>query len=267
MTSGRALRWVALALAVAAAVAIGWQAIVDDGSQVSPSSAARNGSAVGAQGESTRARGASGSDARASDPTGSASRAAGAGRTERAILAGGCFWCVEADFDKIDGVISTVSGYIGGHVPDPTYGQVAAKGTGHAEAVEIVYDPAKVSYEQLLAYFWRTIDPTVKDRQFCDVGSPYRTAIFALDDAQLRAARASRDAVEKSKPFSAPIVTEIVPAGTFYRAEEYHQDYYLKNPLRYRFYRGNCGREERLRELWGEEAGDTSIVARHAKVR
>ncbi|HET9977639.1 MAG TPA: peptide-methionine (S)-S-oxide reductase MsrA [Burkholderiaceae bacterium] len=169
----------------------------------------------------------------------------------KATFAGGCFWCVESDFDKVPGVISTTSGYIGGRVANPTYEQVAAKGTGHAEAVEIIFDPKRVSYSQLIDYFWRTIDPTTKDRQFCDAGSPYRSAIFAHDAAQLAAANASRAALEKSKPFKEPIVTEVVMAGTFYAAEDYHQDYYLKNPLRYKYYRNGCGRDARITQLWG----------------
>jgi peptide-methionine (S)-S-oxide reductase len=179
--------------------------------------------------------------------------AAGAG-TERAIFAGGCFWCVEADFDKVVGVISTTSGYIGGSVANPTYEQVSGKGTGHAEAVEIVFDPKRVSYEALLTYFWRTIDPTTKDQQFCDKGSPYRTAIFAVDAAQLAAARRSLEAVEKSKPFKEPIVTQIVMAGPFFKAEDYHQDYYRKNPVRYSYYRASCGRDARLEQLWGKKS-------------
>jgi peptide-methionine (S)-S-oxide reductase len=174
-----------------------------------------------------------------------------AAQTAKATLAGGCFWCVEADFDKVPGVISTTSGYIGGRVANPTYEQVAGKSTGHAEAVEIVYDPKRVSYEQLLEYFWRTIDPTTKDRQFCDAGSPYRSAIFAHDPQQLAAAKASLAALEKTKPFKEPIVTEIVSASTFYVAEDYHQDYYKKNPLRYNYYRTGCGRDARLQQLWG----------------
>ena len=172
--------------------------------------------------------------------------------TAKATFAGGCFWCVEADFDKVPGVLSTTSGYTGGTLANPSYEQVSAKGTGHAEAVEIVYDPAKVSYEQLLAKFWHSIDPTVKDRQFCDVGTPYRTAIFAHDAAQLAAARQSLAALEKSKPFKEPIVTQIEMAGPFYAAEGYHQDYYKKNPVRYQYYRLSCGREARLKQLWGE---------------
>ena len=172
--------------------------------------------------------------------------------TSKAIFAGGCFWCVEADFDKVPGVLSTTSGYIGGKVANPTYAQVSAKGTGHAEAVEIVFDPAKVSYEQLLEHYWHSIDPTTQDRQFCDAGSPYRTAIFALDAAQLKAAQASLAALEKSKPFPEPIVTQIVLAGPFYAAEAYHQDYYKKNPIRYQYYRTSCGRDARLKQLWGK---------------
>ena len=170
----------------------------------------------------------------------------------KAIFAGGCFWCVEADFDKVPGVLSTTSGYIGGKVANPTYQQVTTKTTGHAEAVEIVFDPAKVSYEQLLEHYWRTIDPTTKDRQFCDSGSPYRTAIFAVDAAQLKAAQASLEALDKSKPFKEPIVTQIALAGPFYAAEDYHQDYYKKNPVRYQYYRTSCGRDARLKQLWGK---------------
>jgi peptide-methionine (S)-S-oxide reductase len=185
----------------------------------------------------------------------SAAAQAPATPTAKATFAGGCFWCVESDFDKIAGVISTTSGYIGGTVANPSYEQVSGKHTGHAEAVEVVYDPGKVSYERLVEYFWRTIDPTVKDRQFCDAGSPYRTAIFAHDAAQLKVAQASKAALEKSKPFKEPIVTEIAMAGPFYAAEAYHQDYYTKNPLRYKYYRTTCGREARLKQLWGEQAG------------
>ena len=175
--------------------------------------------------------------------------------TAKAIFAGGCFWCVESDFDKLPGVLSTTSGYTGGTVANPSYEQVSAKTTGHAEAVEVVFDPAKVSYSQLVEHFWHTIDPTLKDGQFCDLGSPYRTGIFAVDAAQLQVAQASRAALEKSKPFKAPIVTEIVKAGAFYAAEGYHQDYYKKNPVRYQYYRLNCGRDARLKQLWGSQAG------------
>lgn len=174
--------------------------------------------------------------------------------TARAIFAGGCFWCVESDFDKVEGVISTTSGYTGGTLPNPTYEQVSGKGTGHAEAVEVVFDPKRVSYASLVEHFWRTIDPTTKDAQFCDHGTPYRTAIFAVDAAQLQTATASRAALEKSKPFKEPIVTEVLPAGPFYPAEAYHQDYYKKNPVRYQYYRTVCGRDARVRQLWGDQA-------------
>ena len=175
--------------------------------------------------------------------------------TAKATFAGGCFWCVEADFDKVPGVLSTTSGYTGGTLPNPSYREVAAQGTGHAEAVEIVYDPARVSYAELLAHYWRTIDPTTVDRQFCDVGSPYRTAIFTHDAAQRAAALASLAALAKTKPFKPAIVTQIVPAGPFYAAEEVHQDYHLKHPIRYRYYRSSCGRDARLKQLWGEVKG------------
>jgi peptide-methionine (S)-S-oxide reductase len=171
--------------------------------------------------------------------------------TAKATFAGGCFWCVESDFDKVPGVIGTTSGYIGGTVANPSYEQISSHRTGHAEAVQIEFDPAKVSYEALLGRYWRSIDPTTRDRQFCDSGSPYRTAIFVHDAAQEAAARASLAALEKSKPFKEPIVTTIEPAGPFYAAEEYHQDYYKKNPLRYQFYRQSCGRDARLQQLWG----------------
>jgi len=172
-------------------------------------------------------------------------------RTESAIFAGGCFWCVESDFDKVEGVVATTSGYIGGRKANPTYSEVSAGWTGHTEAVKIEFDPARVTYAQLLEKFWPTIDPTVKDQQFCDVGSQYRTGIFALDARQLKEAEASKAMLQKSKPFKAPIVTDVSLAGTFYPAEEYHQDYYLKNPIRYKFYRANCGRDARLKQLWG----------------
>jgi peptide-methionine (S)-S-oxide reductase len=175
--------------------------------------------------------------------------------TEKATFAGGCFWCLEPPYDAIPGVISTTSGYIGGRTVNPTYEQVSSGTTGHTEAVEVVFDPAKVSYEKLLEVFWVNIDPTVKDRQFCDSGSQYRTGIFFHNEAQRKAAEASRAALEKSKPFRAAIVTPVEMAGTFYRAEEYHQDYYVKNPVRYKFYRNGCGRDARLKELWGDKAG------------
>jgi len=169
-----------------------------------------------------------------------------------AIFAGGCFWCVEADFDKLPGVLATESGYIGGRVNNPTYDQVSRGGTGHAEAVRIAYDPKKITYEQLLDYFWRHIDPTVKDRQFCDSGDQYRSAIFYHGAVQKLAAEASKTRLEKSGRFPR-IHTEVVPAGAFYPAEEYHQDYYRKNPIRYKYYRTGCGRDARVSEIWGEK--------------
>jgi peptide-methionine (S)-S-oxide reductase len=172
----------------------------------------------------------------------------------KTIFAGGCFWCMEPPFDKLPGVISTTSGYVGGQKKNPTYEEVSAGTTGHTEAVQVVYDPKKVSYRKLLDVFWRNIDPTAKDRQFCDVGAQYRSGIFHLDPEQKRLAEESRAALEKSKPFKEPIVTEITPAGEFWAAEEYHQDYYLKNPLRYAYYRSGCGRDARLKQLWGSAA-------------
>jgi len=172
-------------------------------------------------------------------------------KTAIATFAGGCFWCVEADFDKVAGVISTTSGYTGGRTANPSYEEVSRGGTGHAEAVEIVYDPVKVSYERLLDVFWHNIDPLAKDRQFCDHGDQYRSAIFYHDEKQRSLAEASKAAVQAR--FKQTIATEIKAAGPFYKAEEYHQDYYLKNPIRYKFYRFNCGRDARLEELWGKK--------------
>ena len=174
--------------------------------------------------------------------------------TAKAIFAGGCFWCMEPPFDKTDGVIATISGYTGGTKLNPTYEEVSGGRTGHAEAVQVEYDPKKVSYEKLLDVFWHNVDPTQKDGQFCDHGNQYRTAIFVANDEQKKLAEASKAALMKSKPFKGDIVTEIVPATTFYPAEDYHQDYYLKNPVRYKFYRTGCGRDARLKELWGSAA-------------
>ena len=184
-----------------------------------------------------------------------------------ATFAGGCFWCMESPFEKLPGVRYAVNGYTGGHTPDPTYEQVSAGGTGHAEAVQIHYDPTRISYEQLLYVFWRNIDPLAKDRQFCDRGSQYRAAIFVHDDAQRAAAESSKRALETAGCFPQPIVTEIVAAGRFYPAEEEHQDYYKKNPLRYRYYRLGCGRDARLKELWGTEAGGAPPVDSTDRVR
>ncbi len=171
--------------------------------------------------------------------------------TQRAIFAGGCFWCMEPPFDKLDGVISTTSGYSGGRVVDPTYKQVSAGTTGHTEVVEIVYDPAKIGYEELLQVFWLNIDPLAENRQFCDRGSQYRSAIFYVDENQRELAEASLDALQDQAPFDGKIHTEIARFDRFYAAEDYHQDYYLRNPLRYKFYRGSCGRDKRLKVLWG----------------
>ena len=171
---------------------------------------------------------------------------------EKATFAGGCFWCMEPPFDKLPGVKSVISGYTGGQKLNPTYEEVSAGRTGHAESIEIIYDPAVVSYSKLLDIFWHNIDPTVKDRQFCDVGSQYRSAIFYHDEEQKRLAEASKAALEQSKRFAGPIHTEIVAATTFYPAEEYHQKYYQKNPIRYKYYRYGCGRDQRLKELWGK---------------
>jgi len=171
-----------------------------------------------------------------------------------ATFAGGCFWCMEPPFDKLAGVTATISGYTGGRTANPSYEEVSSGATGHAESVDVIYDPKKISYEKLLEVFWVNIDPTVKDRQFCDTGTQYRTAIFYHDDAQRKAAEASKAALDKSKPFKEPIVTQIVMAGAFYPAEDYHQDYYKKNPVRYNYYRLSCGRDARLKELWGSQA-------------
>ena len=178
--------------------------------------------------------------------------AANATKTAKATFAGGCFWCMEPPFDILPGVLSTTSGYTGGKKMNPTYREVSDGETGHAEVVQVVYDPTKVSYEQLLNVYWHNVDPTVKNQQFCDHGSQYRTGIFVHDEEQKKQAEASRSALLKAKPFKADIVTEITAASTFYPAEDYHQDYYLKNPVKYKFYRFNCGRDARLKELWGE---------------
>jgi peptide-methionine (S)-S-oxide reductase len=173
-------------------------------------------------------------------------------KTATAIFAGGCFWCVEADFDKVPGVISTTSGYINGKTKNPTYKEVSAGGTGHAEAVEIVYDPSKVTYAKLLDVFWRNIDPLVKDRQFCDSGDMYRSAIFYRSDEEKKLAEETKKTVE-AKFAPRKVYTEITKADTFYKAEDYHQDYYKKNEARYNFYRWNCGRDQRLEQLWGKK--------------
>jgi peptide-methionine (S)-S-oxide reductase len=169
--------------------------------------------------------------------------------TAKATFAGGCFWCMEQPFDELDGVLATTSGYTGGSKKNPTYEEVITGATGHAEAVEIIYDPRKITFEKLLEVFWRNIDPLTADAQFCDYGSQYRSGIFYHDEKQKSLAEKSKKALQGR--FKQPIVTEIVRAGIFYRAEEYHQDFYKKNPLRYKMYRYGCGRDQRLEELWG----------------
>ena len=170
----------------------------------------------------------------------------------KATFAGGCFWCMEPPFDTLDGVISTTSGYTGGTRRHPTYGDVSSGRTAHAEAVEVVYDPARITYAQLLGVFWRNIDPLTRNRQFCDRGAQYRTAIFFHDAGQERLARESKRRIGESGRFDAPVVTEIVEASVFWAAEDYHQDYYLKSPIRYKVYRFVCGRDRRLGALWGD---------------
>lgn len=191
---------------------------------------------------------------------GAAGMAHGASGSEangvRATFAGGCFWCMEPPFDKLPGVLRTTSGYTGGTEVNPSYGEVSAGRTRHAEAVEVLYDPREVSYEELLEVFWRNIDPTTPNRQFSDSGTQYRTAIFTHGEEQRRLAQASKERLEASGRFGKPIVTEIVPAGPFYPAEEYHQDYYLKNPLRYKVYRFGSGRDRFLEKVWGGKGGD-----------
>jgi peptide-methionine (S)-S-oxide reductase len=170
-------------------------------------------------------------------------------KLETAAFAGGCFWCMQPPFENLEGVISTTVGYTGGFKVNPSYEEVSAGGTGHAESIQVVYDPAKISYEKLLDVFWKNIDPTVKDQQFCDHGNQYRSAIFYHDDEQKQLAEASKQKIVQR---FGTVYTEIVHASTFYRAEEYHQDYHKKNPVRYKFYRTTCGRDGRLKELWGK---------------
>lgn len=172
--------------------------------------------------------------------------------TDTAIFGGGCFWCVEEAFDKAPGVVSTTSGYTGGRTPNPTYREVSAGTTGHVEVVQVVYDPRKISYDQLLNVFWRNVDPLTPNRQFCDEGEQYRSVIYYRGAEQRRLAGASKATLEQSGRFKQPVVTEVAAASRFYPAEEYHQDYYTKNPLRYRYYKFSCGRAQRLEELWGK---------------
>jgi peptide-methionine (S)-S-oxide reductase len=182
----------------------------------------------------------------------STSLAAADATSGKAYFAGGCFWCMEEVFEKVEGVLSATSGYMGGTVSNPTYEEVSAGRTGHTESVEVVYDPAKVSYRKLLDSFWRNVDPITPNAQFCDHGSQYRSAIFFQTDEEKRASDTSKQAIEQSKRFKEPIVTQIVMAPQFYPAEEYHQDFYKKNPIRYKLYKYNCGRAQRLEELWGK---------------
>ena len=172
---------------------------------------------------------------------------------ETAIFAGGCFWCMEPPFDKLEGVISTTSGYTSGHKKNPTYKEVSAGSTGHTEAIQIEYDPEKITYSELLDVFWKNIDPVAVDRQFCDAGSQYRSGIYYLNEKQQAEAKRSLQQLNKNKLFAGEIATEILPASTFYPAEDYHQDYYQKNPLRYKYYRFACGRDQRLEEIWGSK--------------
>ncbi|WP_373070837.1 peptide-methionine (S)-S-oxide reductase MsrA [Gemmatimonas sp.] len=182
-----------------------------------------------------------------------ASRTMPPAAVDTAIFAGGCFWCMEPPYDKLDGVLSTTSGYTSGSVVNPTYEQVSAGGTGHTEAMQVVFDPSRVTYDRLLHVFWRNIDPFARNQQFCDRGSQYRSGIYPRTALQTTAAETSLRAL--AARFSQPIATEIVAATRFYSAEEYHQDYYMKNPVRYKFYRASCGRDKRLEEIWGDEAG------------
>ena len=188
------------------------------------------------------------------EPSAKATPSTTTATTAAATFAGGCFWCMEPPFDALDGVVSTTSGYIGGHTRKPTYQQVSAGGSGHAEAVQVIYDPKKISYAELLDVFWRNIDPVAVDRQFCDRGDQYRSAIFTHDAKQEKLAKASRQTITSSGKLEAPVATQIVMASEFWPAEEYHQDYYQKNPIRYKYYRHGCGRDRRLKMLWGDAA-------------
>ena len=174
----------------------------------------------------------------------------GASPSAKAYFAGGCFWCMEEAFEKVEGVISVVSGYMGGTAANPTYEEVSAGRTGHAEAVEVTYDPTRVTYQKLLDAFWHNVDPLTPNAQFCDHGTQYRSAVFYSTEEEKRLTEESKAMVEQAKKFPAPIVTQLAPAATFYPAEDYHQDYYKKNPLRYKYYKYGCGRANRLETLW-----------------
>ena len=193
------------------------------------------------------------SAAQAPQPAPSSDNAGPASDSGVAIFAGGCFWCTEADFDKLPGVLETTSGYIGGHVDNPTYEQVSAGSSGHIEAVRVRFDPSKTSYAKLLEAYWPTIDPVTANAQFCDRGPQYRSAIFYSSAEEQQLAEASKATLDKSGRLPAPVVTEILAASTFYPAEDYHQDYYQRNPLRYNYYRNGCGRDQRLEQLWGKK--------------
>jgi peptide-methionine (S)-S-oxide reductase len=189
----------------------------------------------------------------AAEPAG---RPAAAGNVATATFAGGCFWCMQPPFDGVRGVVSTTVGYTGGHLANPTYEEVSSGGTGHRESIEVLYDPARVGYEKLLTIFWHNVDPTDGSGQFCDHGEQYRSAIYYHDEAQRQAAEASKRAIEASGRIKGPIVTDVQPASRFYPAEDYHQKYYVKSALQYKFYRFGCGRDRRLEQLWGD-TGDT----------
>ncbi|MBS0152290.1 MAG: peptide-methionine (S)-S-oxide reductase MsrA [Nitrospira sp.] len=176
----------------------------------------------------------------------------GASPSAKAYFAGGCFWCMEEALEKVEGVVSVVSGYMGGTVANPTYEEVSAGRTGHAESVEVTYDPTKVTYQKLLDAFWHNVDPLTPNAQFCDHGTQYRSAVFYSTEEEKRQAEESKAAIEQTKKFPAPIVTQLAPASTFYPAEDYHQDYYKKNPFRYKYYKYGCGRANRLEALWGK---------------
>ena len=188
------------------------------------------------------------SPVRAADATPASARAT-------ATFAGGCFWCMQPPFEHLDGVLKTTVGYTGGHTPNPSYQEVSAGETGHTESIQIEYDPAKISYNKLLDVFWHNVDPLTPNAQFCDHGDEYRTAIFYHDETQRRLAQESKQHLEQTQHFDRPIVTQIVPATDFYPAEDYHQMYRAKNPVRYKYYRWNCGRDQRLKEVWGDAAG------------
>lgn len=180
--------------------------------------------------------------------------AAMAQKTETAILAGGCFWCIETDYDNVTGVLDTVSGYTGGQLENPTYRAVTAGGSGHLEALKITFDPEVISYSEILDVFWRSVDPTDAGGQFCDRGHSYTTAIFPTSEEQQKTSENSKQRIEAAGILKDPIVTPIIPATTFYPAEDYHQNYASKNPVRYKFYRYSCGRDAKVQALWGDQA-------------